>query len=74
MLIDIGEAEGVVASGDAAVLRRVRDFGDRQVRDVMTPRTEVVWVGQGTTIREFLATLARSTTPGSPSTEVIQTV
>ncbi len=56
MLIDIGEAEGVVASGDAAVLRRVLDFGDRQVRDVMTPRTQIVWLEQGTSIREFLAT------------------
>lgn len=56
MLIDIGEAEGVVGSGGAEVLRRVLDFGDRQVRDVMTPRTQIVWVEQGTSIREFLAT------------------
>ena len=56
MLIDISEAEGVVPSGDAAVLRRVLDSGDRQVRELMTPRTQIVWIEQGTSFRDFLAT------------------
>ena len=56
MLIDIVEEEGVVPSADAAVLRRVLDLGDQQVRQVMTPRTQIVWVEQGTTLRDFLVT------------------
>ena len=56
MLIDISEAEGVVPSGDAAVLRRVLDSGDRQVRELMTSRTQIVWIEEGTSFRDFLTT------------------
>ena len=53
-LIDIGEEEGQFEPGEAERLERVFRFGDRQVREVMTPRTEIVFVGQGTTLGEFL--------------------
>ena len=53
-LIDIGEAEGEFESSEAAMLENVFQFGDRQVREVMTPRTEIVSVQQGGTLSEFL--------------------
>ena len=53
-LIDIGEAEGEFETAEAVMLENVFQFGDRQVREVMTPRTEMVAVQQGTTLREFL--------------------
>ncbi len=53
-LIDIGEAEGEFETAEAEMLENVFQFGDRQVREVMTPRTEMVAVHQGTTLREFL--------------------
>ena len=53
-LIDIGEEEGQFESEEAERLERVFRFGDRRVREVMTPRTEIVFVGQGTTLGEFL--------------------
>ena len=54
MLVDIGEAEGAVEAGGAGMLRRVLEFGDRRVRELMTPRTEIVWVEQSTPLRKFL--------------------
>ena len=53
-LIDIGEAEGEFEPAEAEMLENVFQFGDRQVREVMTPRTEMVAIQQGSTLREFL--------------------
>ena len=53
-LIDIGEEEGQFEPGEAERLHRVFRFGDRQVREVMTPRNEIVFVARGTTLGEFL--------------------
>lgn len=53
-LIEIGEEEGQFEPNEARRLERVFRFGDRQVREVMTPRTEIVFVGQGTTLGAFL--------------------
>jgi putative hemolysin len=53
-LIDIGEEEGQFEPKEAERLERVFRFGDRIVREVMTPRNEIVFVGQGTTLGEFL--------------------
>lgn len=53
-LIVIGEAEGELEPGEADRLERVFRFGDRQVREVMTPRTEIVFVERGATLGEFL--------------------
>ncbi len=60
-LIDVAETEGVVEKGEAEMLERVFHFGDRQVREVMTPRTEIVWLEMGTTLQDFLPTYARTT-------------
>ena len=53
-LIDIGEAEGEFEPEEAEMLESVFRFGDRQVRDMMTPRTEIVSVARGTSMKEFL--------------------
>ena len=37
MLIDISKTEGAVAEGEAALLEKVFSFGDRQMREIMTP-------------------------------------
>ena len=54
MLIDVSKAEGAVEESEAALLEKVFRFGDRQVRETMTPRPEIVWVERGTTLKEFL--------------------
>ena len=54
-LIDIGEAEGEFEPAEAEMLENVFQFGDRQVREVITPRTEMVTIQQGGSLGEFLA-------------------
>ena len=49
-LIDIGEAEGAFEPEEAELLENVFRFGDRQAREVMTPRTEIVFVEQDSTV------------------------
>jgi len=53
-LIDIGEAEGTFEPAEAEMLENVFRFGDREVREVMTPRTEIVAIGAGSTLKQFL--------------------
>ena len=53
-MIDIGEAEGTVDPSEAEMLENVFKFTDRQVREVMTPRTEIISVERGITLNEFL--------------------
>ncbi len=60
MLIRQGQAEGALEAGEAALLEKVFHFGDRQVQEVMVPRTEIVWVEEGTTVKEFLAMYAEN--------------
>jgi putative hemolysin len=55
MAISMGREAGEVEEQEAQMLEKVFRFGDRQLREVMTPRTEVVWVKAGTTLKEFLA-------------------
>jgi putative hemolysin len=52
-LIDIAAEEEAVEERQAELLERVFRFGERRVREVMVPRTEVVWLERGTTIGEF---------------------
>jgi putative hemolysin len=60
-LIDIGEAEGAFDPEEAELLENVFRFGDRQVREIMTPRTEMVFVEQGATLTEFLNIYSQDT-------------
>lgn len=53
-LIDIGEAEGEFEPAEAEMLENVFQFGDRQVREVMTPRTEMVSIQLGGSLQSFL--------------------
>ncbi len=57
-LFDIGEAEGTFEPGEVDMLENVLNFGDSQVREVMTPRNRIASVEHGATLREFLAVYA----------------
>lgn len=59
-MISVGAEEGTVEKAEAEMLRKVFDFGDRSVREVMTPRPEVVWIEQGTKVADFLAIYAEA--------------
>ena len=60
-MIDIGEAEGTVEPAEAEMLENVFRFGDQQVREVMTPRPEIVSIERGITLQEFLQIYAENT-------------
>ena len=59
-MISVGREEGTVEEAEADMLHKVFVFGDRTVREVMTPRPEVAWVGEGTKLADFLAIYAES--------------
>ena len=53
-LIAAGAQTGTVEADEAELLEKVFRFGDRQMLEVMTPRTEIVWLQKGATLSEFL--------------------
>ncbi|MDY6917910.1 MAG: hemolysin family protein [Chloroflexota bacterium] len=59
-MITVGREEGTVEEAEAEMLHKVFEFGDRSVREVMTPRPEVAWVEEGTKLADFLDTYAES--------------
>lgn len=58
-MILVGRRAGAVEQSEPDMISRVFRFGDPQVREVMTPRTEVEWVEEGTTLSQFLAPYQR---------------
>ncbi|MCH7737080.1 MAG: HlyC/CorC family transporter [Chloroflexi bacterium] len=60
-MIAAGAQTGAVDAGEAALLEKVFRFGDRQMREIMTPRPEIVWIEQGASLKEFLAVYTEHT-------------
>ena len=60
-MISVGARTGTVEPTEAEMLEKVFHFGDRQVQEVMTPRTEILWVEKGTRLQEFLKVYAQET-------------
>lgn len=59
MMIDLSSQQGAVESDEAERLHRVFNFRDRRLSEIMTPRTEIVWIEKDTTLDEFLALYAK---------------
>ncbi|MFW6205095.1 MAG: hemolysin family protein [Actinomycetota bacterium] len=59
-LVDLAEAGGVVESGEREMIHSVFDLGDTIVREVMVPRTDVVFIEAGKTLRQFQSLALRS--------------
>ncbi|MDH5363691.1 MAG: hemolysin family protein [Dehalococcoidia bacterium] len=59
-VISAGEDEGVVEEDEAKMLHKVFEFTDCPVSKIMIPRTEIVWVEQGTKLSDFLAIYAQT--------------
>ena len=53
-LIEAGEEEGILEQSDRELVRSAVEFGDKLVREVMTPRPEVFAVPETTTLEQFL--------------------
>ena len=59
-LVDLAEQRGVVEHGERNMIHSVFELGDTIAREVMVPRTEVVWIERGKTVRQALALALRS--------------
>ncbi len=58
LLVGESREAGVLEREEAELLESVFRFGDRRVNEVMIPRTEIVWLEEGTTVRDFYAIFA----------------
>ncbi len=56
-LIEAGEEEGIIEESDRDLVRSAVEFGDKIVREVMTPRPVVFAVAAETTLEDFLKML-----------------
>jgi CBS domain containing-hemolysin-like protein len=56
-LLEAGEEEGILEETDRDLVRSVVEFGDKLVREVMTPRPRMVTVRESTTLEHFLVQL-----------------
>jgi putative hemolysin len=52
-LIEAGREEGILEEGDRQLIQSVVEFGDKTVREVMTPRPDIVAVPAETTIERL---------------------
>jgi len=59
-LVDMAEERGVVESGERRMIHSVFELGDTIAREVMVPRTDVVWIERAKTVRQALALCLRS--------------
>jgi CBS domain containing-hemolysin-like protein len=56
-LLEAGEEEGILEESDRELVRSAVEFGDKVVREVMTPRPQVFAVSQSITLERFLELL-----------------
>jgi putative hemolysin len=56
-LIEAGEEEGIIERGDRELVRSAVEFGDKVVREVMTPRPQMFAVPDTMTLEKFLKEL-----------------
>jgi magnesium and cobalt exporter, CNNM family len=59
-LVDLAEQRGVVEHGEREMIHSVFELGDTIAREVMVPRTDVVWIERGKSVRQALALALRS--------------
>lgn len=52
-LVDAATEEGLIEQDDARLIEQVIEFGDKRVRDVMTPRPDVVAISAKSTLEEL---------------------
>jgi putative hemolysin len=56
-LLEAGEEEGILEESDRDLVRSAVEFGDKLVREVMTPRPQIFAVQQSITLEQFLELL-----------------
>jgi CBS domain containing-hemolysin-like protein len=59
-LVDLAEASQVIESGERQMIHSVFELGDTIVREVMVPRTDVVFIERHKTLRQAMSLALRS--------------
>jgi CBS domain containing-hemolysin-like protein len=59
-LVDIAEERKLIESDERQMIHSVFELGDTLVREVMVPRTDMVWIERGKTVRQALSLALRS--------------
>ncbi|HEX6346700.1 hemolysin family protein [Umezawaea sp.] len=59
-LVDMAQERGVVDEGEREMIHSVFELGDTIAREVMVPRTEIVWIEQTKSLRQALALSLRT--------------
>ncbi|MFP5415698.1 MAG: hemolysin family protein [Actinomycetes bacterium] len=59
-LVDMAEASEVIEAGERRMIHSVFELGDTIVKEVMVPRTEMVWIEAGKSLRQGLSLALRS--------------
>jgi CBS domain containing-hemolysin-like protein len=59
-IVDLAEQRGVVEHDEREMIHSVFSLGSTIVREVMVPRTDVVWIERGKSVRQALALALRS--------------
>ena len=59
-LVDMAEESGVVEHGERQMIQSVFELGDTIAREVMVPRTEIVWIERNKTVPQGIALALRS--------------
>jgi CBS domain containing-hemolysin-like protein len=59
-LVDLAQENKVIEDEERAMIHSVFELGDTIVREVMVPRTDMVWIERGKTLRQALSLALRS--------------
>ncbi|HUQ59526.1 hemolysin family protein [Lentzea sp.] len=59
-LVDMAQERGVVDEGEREMIHSVFELGDTIAREIMVPRTEIVWIEQAKSLRQALALSLRT--------------
>ncbi len=59
-LVDMAEARELIEAGERKMIHSVFELGDTIVKEVMVPRTEMVYIERGKTLRQGLSLALRS--------------
>ncbi|MPY77806.1 MAG: DUF21 domain-containing protein [Actinophytocola sp.] len=59
-LVDLAQERGVVEDAERQMIHSVFELGDTVAREVMVPRTEIVWIERTKTVRQALALSLRT--------------
>ena len=53
-IVNVGHEEGVLETEEKQMIHNIVEFGDSQVRDIMTPRTDMVAIESGTDFQDII--------------------